>query len=80
MKEYWAAIHCMGEDILQVKSENARLSEELNRLISLSGVDATELEGCCKLELIYKLSRSSTENTQYFQLAVILSNRRCNPM
>ena len=63
VKEYRAAIHCMGEDILGLRSENARLSEEVTRLqqiISSSEstlvVDATELEGCSKLELIHKLS------------------------
>ena len=63
VKEYRAAIHRMGEDILGLRSENARLSEEVARLqqiISSSEstlvVDAIGLEGCSKLELIHKLS------------------------
>jgi len=63
VKEYRAAIHQMGEDILGLRSENARLDEEVTRLqqiISSSEstlvVDTTELEACSKLELIHKLS------------------------
>lgn len=63
VKEYRAAIHRMGEDILGLRSENARLNEEVTRLQQIISscettlvLDATELEACSKLELIHKLS------------------------
>ena len=63
VKEYWLAINRMGEDILGLRSENARLQEEVNRLQEIIAtsehthvIETTELEACSKLELIHKLS------------------------
>lgn len=63
VKKYQSAINRMGEDILGLRSENARLREEVNRLQQIIAtsehtydVETTELEACSKLELIHKLS------------------------
>lgn len=63
VKEYRLAINRMGEDILGLRSENARLREEVSRLQHIIAtsenthvIDTTELEACSKLELIHKLS------------------------
>ena len=63
VKEYRLAINRMGEDIVGLRSENARLREEVNRLQQIIAtsenthvLETTELEACSKLELIHKLS------------------------
>ena len=63
VKEYRLAISRMGEDILGLRSENARLREEVDRLQQIIAssesthvLETTELEACSKLELIHKLS------------------------
>ena len=63
VKEYRLAISHMGEDIVGLRSENARLREEVNRLQEIIAtsenthvLETTELEACSKLELIHKLS------------------------
>ena len=63
VKEYRLAISCMGEDILGLRLENARLREEVDRLQQIIAtsesthvLETTELEACSKLELIHKLS------------------------
>ena len=63
VKEYRLAINRMGEDILGLRSENARLREEVHRLQQIIAtsenthvLETTELEACSKLELIHKLS------------------------
>ena len=63
VKEYRLAINRMGEDILGLRSENARLREEVHRLQQIIAtsenthvLETIELEACSKLELIHKLS------------------------